>query len=101
MKKKINRQEIIDKLCQYDVYMIMRNINENDYDWLSDIREYGFQGYANYTDQELINEWEESEDGYNSMIKHNEQPYEIINTMSVSRVSCDKEQDTKAFGSRT
>jgi hypothetical protein len=27
---KINRQEIIDKLCQYDVYMIMRNIKQND-----------------------------------------------------------------------
>ena len=101
MKKKINREEIIDKLCQYDVYMIMRNINDNDYDWLSYTREYGFKGYTNYTDQELIEEWEASEDGYNSMIEHSEQPYEIINTMSVSRVPSDMEQDTKAFGSRT
>jgi hypothetical protein len=101
MKKKINRQEIIDKLCQYDVYMIMKNINMNDYDWLSYIREYGFKGYTNYTDQELIIEWEDSEDGYNSMIADDEQPYEITNTMSVSRVPCQLEQDTKAFGGRT
>jgi hypothetical protein len=62
------RQDELDKLCQYDVYMIMKNINMNDYDWLSYIREYGFKGYTNYTDQELIMEWEDSEDGYNSMI---------------------------------
>jgi len=64
MKKKINRQKIIDDLCQYDVYMIMKNINREDYDWLSSIREYGFKGYTNYTDKELIMEWEDSEDGY-------------------------------------
>jgi len=100
MKKKINRQEIIDKLCQYDVYMIMKNINMNDYDWLSYTREYGFKGYTNYTDKELIMEWEDSEDGYNSMIADDEQPYNIISTSPVSRVPCDLEQDTKAFGVR-
>jgi hypothetical protein len=92
MKKKINRQQIIDKLCQYDVYMIMRSINANDYDWLSSIREYGCRGYTNYTDQELIMEWEDSEDGYNSMIADEEQPYNIISTSTVSRVPCNSEQ---------
>jgi hypothetical protein len=95
MKKKINRQQIIDKLCQYDVYMIMKNINMNDYDWLSYIREYGFKGYTNYTDQELIMEWEDSEDGYNSMIADEEQPYNIINTSNVSRETCDNNQETR------
>jgi hypothetical protein len=95
MKKKINRQEIIDKLCQYDVYMIMKNINMNDYDWLSYIREYGFKGYTNYTDQELIMEWEDSEDGYNSMIADEEQPYNIINTSPVSRETCDNNQEAQ------
>ena len=95
MKKKINRQEIIDKLCQYDVYMIMKNINMNDYDWLSYIREYGFKGYTNYTDQELIMEWEDSEDGYNSMIADEEQPYNIINTSNVSRETCDNNQEAR------
>jgi hypothetical protein len=100
MKKKINRQEIIDKLCQYDVYLIMKNINNDDYSWLADIREYGFKGYTNYTDQELIMEWEDSEDGYNSMIADDEQPYNIISTSPVSRETCDVEHDTKAFGGR-
>jgi hypothetical protein len=95
MKKKINRQEIIDKLCQYDVYMIMKNINSGDYDWLSYIREYGFKGYTNYTDQELIMEWEDSEDGYNSMIADEEQPYNIINTKAVSRETCDNNQEAR------
>ena len=90
MKKKINRQKIIDDLCQYDVYMIMKNINREDYDWLSSIREYGFKGYTNYTDQELILEWEDSEDGYNLMMANGEQPYNITNM----------EQNTKAFGGR-
>ena len=94
MKKKINRQEIIDKLCQYDVYMIMKNINQDDYSWLADIREYGFKGYTNYTDKELIMEWEDSEDGYNSMIADEEQPYNIINTSPVSREDCNNKQET-------
>ena len=96
--KKLNRQEIIDKLCQYDVYLIMKNINDDDYFWLSDIRENGFKGYANYTDKELLQEWEESKDGYDSMIADNEQPYNIISTSHVSRVPCDTGHDTKAFG---
>ncbi len=101
MKKKINRQEIIDKLCQYDVYLIMKNINNDDYSWLADIREYGFKGYTNYTDKELIMEWEDSEDGYNSMIADDEQLYNIISTSPVSRETCNSEHDTKAFGGRT
>ena len=96
--KKLNRQEIIDKLCQYDVYLIMKNINDDDYFWLSDIRENGFKGYANYTDKELLQEWEESKDGYDSMIADNEQPYNIISTSHVSRVPCDTGHDTKSFG---
>ena len=100
MKKKINRQEIIDKLCQYDVYLIMKNINNDDYSWLADIREYGFKGYTNYTDKELIMEWEDSEDGYNSMIADDEQPYNIISTSPVSRDTCNSEHDTKACGGR-
>jgi hypothetical protein len=98
--KKLNRQEIIDKLCQYDVYLIMKNINDDDYFWLSDIRENGFKGYANYTDKELLQEWEESKDGYDSMIADNEQLYDIVSTVSVSRVPCDTGHDTKAFGGR-
>ena len=64
----LTRQQVIDRLCQYDVFMLMRNINLEDYDWLSDTREYGFKGYRNYTDEELKEEWQESEDGYNSMM---------------------------------
>jgi hypothetical protein len=77
MTKKLNKQEIVDRLCQYDVYLIMKNINNNDYSWLSDIREYGFKGYINYTEKELREEWEESKDGYNSMIKNKEQSYNV------------------------
>jgi hypothetical protein len=76
---KANRKKIIDKLCQYDVYLIMRNIEDKDYSWLADIREYGFKGYINYTDKELIEEWEESKNGYDSMIKNKEQFYNISN----------------------
>ena len=64
----LTRQQVIDRLCQYDVCMIMRNINEEDYSWLSEIRELKFRGYANYTDEELKAEWLNSEDGYNRKI---------------------------------
>jgi hypothetical protein len=74
----LTRQQVIDRLCQYDVYMIMRNCDEGNYNWLSDIREHGFQGYKNYSDDELIAEWCESEEGYHSMIYHEEQPYEVV-----------------------
>ena len=79
----LTRQQVIDRLCQYDVCMLMRNINLEDYDWLSDIREQGFKGYKNYTDDELKDEWLESEAGWNSMIQDGEQPYDIVSTMGV------------------
>jgi hypothetical protein len=78
--KNSERQKIIDKLCQYDVYLIMKNINQDDYFWLSDIRENGFKGYTNYTDKELLQEWEESKDGYDSMIAGGEQLYDVVQT---------------------
>ena len=96
----MNRQKIINKLCQYDVYLLMRNINNNDYSWLAYIRQYGFQGYENYTDKELLEEWKESKDGYNSMIANEEQPYDIEQTNIMSREDCHSGQDTKAFGSK-
>jgi hypothetical protein len=79
----LTRQQVIDRLCQYDVYLLMKNINLEDYDWLSDIRERGFKGYKNYTDDELKDEWLESEAGWNSMIADGEQPYDIVSTMGV------------------
>ncbi len=36
----LTRQQVIDRLCQYDVCMLMRNINLEDYSWLSDTREH-------------------------------------------------------------
>lgn len=75
--KKLNKQEIVDRLCQYDVYLMMKNINNEDYSWLVDIREYGFKGYKNYSEKELRQEWEESKDGYNSMIINEEQSYNV------------------------
>lgn len=79
----LTRQQVIDRLCQYDVCMLMRNINLEDYDWLSDTREHGFKGYKNYSDDELKAEWLESEEGYQSMIADGEQPYDIASTVGV------------------
>ena len=79
----LTRQQVIDRLCQYDVYLLMKNINLEDYDWLSDIREQGFKGYKNYTDDELKDEWLESEAGWSNMIADGEQPYDIVSTMEV------------------
>jgi hypothetical protein len=79
----LTRQQVIDRLCQYDVYLLMKNIELEDYDWLSDIRERGFKGYRNYTDDELKDEWLESEAGWSNMIQDAEQPYDIVSTMGV------------------
>ena len=79
----LTRQQVIDRLCQYDVYLLMKNINLEDYSWLSDIRERGFKGYKNYTDDELKDEWLESEAGWSNMIADGEQPYDIVSTMGV------------------
>ena len=76
----LSRQAVIDRLCQYDVYLIMKNIELEDYDWLSDTRERGFKGYQNYTDDELKDEWLESEAGWSNMIEDGEQLYNIVNT---------------------
>jgi hypothetical protein len=79
----LTRQQVIDRLCQYDVYLLMKNIELEDYDWLSDTRERGFRGYRNYTDDELKEEWLESEAGWSNMIADEEQPYDIVSTMGV------------------
>ena len=79
----LTRQQVIDRLCQYDVYLLMKNIELEDYDWLSDTREHGFRGYKNYTDDELKEEWLESEAGWSNMIADEEQPYDIVSTMGV------------------
>ena len=76
----LTRQAVIDRLCQYDVYLMMKNIELGDYDWLSDTRERGFKGYQNYTNDELKDEWLESEAGWSNMIEDGEQPYEIVST---------------------
>ena len=76
----LTRQQVIDRLCQYDVYLMMKNIELEDYDWLSDTRERGFKGYRNYTDDELKDEWLESEAGWSNMIEDGEQLYNIANT---------------------
>ena len=79
----LTRQQVIDRLCQYDVYLLMRNINLEDYDWLSDTRERGFKGYRNYTNEELKEEWVESEAGWSNMMADGEQPYDIASTVGV------------------
>ena len=79
----LTRQQVIDRLCQYDVYLLMKNIELEDYYWLSDTRERGFKGYRNYTDDELKEEWLESEAGWSNMIADEEQPYDIASTMGV------------------
>lgn len=76
----LSRQTVIDRLCQYDVYLIMKNIDLQDYSWLCDIREDGFRGYQNYSDDELKDEWLESEAGWSNMIESEEQLYNIVNT---------------------
>ena len=79
----LTRQQVIERLCQYDVYLLMKNIELEDYDWLSDTREHGFKGYKNYTDEELKEEWLESEAGWSNMMADGEQPYDIASTMGV------------------
>ena len=79
----LTRQQVIDRLCQYDVYLLMKNIELEDYDWLSDTREHGFKGYKNYTDDELKEEWLESEAGWSNMMADGEQPYDIASTIGV------------------
>jgi len=76
----LSRAEVIERLCQYDVYLIMKNINLEDYNWLSDMRQHGFVGYEHYSAEELKAEWQESEEGWSNMIADGEQLYDIHST---------------------
>ena len=76
----LTRAEVIDRLCQYDVYLIMKNIDLQDYNWLSDMRQHGFVGYEHYSTEELKAEWQESEEGWSNMIADGEQLYDIHST---------------------
>ena len=55
------RQEMIDKIVQADVDYIMEAYHSKvmDIELVSNILEDGFKGYAHYTDEELISEFEE------------------------------------------
>jgi len=79
----LTRQQVIERLCQYDVCLLMKNIELQDYYWLSDTRERGFKGYRNYTDEELKDEWLESEAGWSNMIADEEQPYDLASTKEI------------------
>lgn len=79
MKKKINRQQIINYLVEKD-FEFIKNLGEDAgeellYSYLED----GFKGYGYYTDDELQDEIKERK---------------IVELMDFA-------QDTKSFGSRT
>lgn len=76
----LTREQVTERLCQYDVCLIMRNCEQQNYNWLSDMRQHGFVGYDHYSAEELTAEWQESEPGYLSMISDEEQPYNIQST---------------------
>jgi hypothetical protein len=61
----------------------MKNIDLQDYNWLSDMRQHGFVGYEHYSAEELKAEWQESEEGWSNMIADEEQPYDIASTIGV------------------
>ena len=49
--KEYTRDEVVEKLTEY-------SFDNIDWDFVADILEYGCKGYANFTNEELIEEWE-------------------------------------------
>ena len=90
MKKNLTRKEAIEYLVEKDFEFIKNSGEDAGEELLYSYLKDGFKGYGYYTDDELQDEIKERR---------------IVELMdmaeiSVSRVPCDLEQDTKAFGGR-
>jgi hypothetical protein len=51
------KNEMIEELIQNDFDVIKADMIHGDYSFLYDILSIGFKGYANYTDEELLQEY--------------------------------------------
>ena len=61
MEKNIKRSDIIKELIDNDIKSIFNDFNENDdVSYITDILTYGFNGYENFTNDELQTEYKES-----------------------------------------
>jgi hypothetical protein len=58
MKKKLNREEMIQALVQENYNWITSNSEIND-GWIWDILECGFDGFQNRSDEQLEEDYEE------------------------------------------
>ena len=65
-----------ERMMQYDTYMILKSIKDyNDHDTLCHILGDGFVGYHKMDNDQLIAEWNDSEDGWYGAYQDGELPW--------------------------
>jgi len=55
----MKREDVISKLIDAEIDSIMSDNASGDQSVIASILEYGFKGYDNYTDKELVSEYQE------------------------------------------
>jgi hypothetical protein len=63
---RMTRKEVIKSLVAFETLRIIGDLNEQDFDSLEDMIENGVAGFANLTDEELAEEYDNC---YNAPIK--------------------------------
>ena len=90
---------IAERMTQYDAYLIQKHINEdNDYDSLIHTIAYGSKGYHNMTNDELLAEWGDCEEGWHGAYQEGSLLWETYEDDPISILDRDEHGEAEWAG---
>ena len=75
----LDRETLLERITLYDVYCLLKGMNNGDYAWSSKIMRDGHYGLNNYSDKQLKAEWRDIEEGFFDMLGDGSEPYILDN----------------------
>ena len=75
---KLTREVLIERLTCLEVYYAEQAFKDYDYSWTANIFQDGYKGYNKMTDDELVAEWGDSQDGFWQIVEAGVMPYELL-----------------------
>lgn len=58
----LTRQEVINELVNNNINVVIHQESVGETEYITNLLEYGFKGFRDYTDEELVNEYFETFD---------------------------------------
>jgi hypothetical protein len=74
----LTRDVLIERLTCLEVYYAEQAFNDCDYSWAANIFQDGYKGYNKMSDDELVAEWTDSQDGFWNMVEAGVMPYQLL-----------------------